>query len=70
MRRASGLPQTSLDGGHRSSGLRLVDRRFWSDNIQIVSGFEVQLFSSEVQDSPLAREDFSVEAELAIIYHF
>jgi outer membrane protein len=32
----SGLAETDLDAGYRSSGLRLVDRRFASEHIQIV----------------------------------
>lgn len=67
---ASGLAATDVDGGYRSSGLRVVDRRFAGKHFQIVSGFEVQLFGSDVQDSPIAREDFSVEVELGVLYHF
>jgi MipA family protein len=66
----SGLAETDLDGGYRSSGLRLVDRRFASEHFQIVSGFEFQYFSSDVQDSPIAREDFAVELELAVVFQF
>jgi MipA family protein len=67
---ASGLAETDLDGGHRSSGLRLVDRRFVSEHIQIVSGMEFEYYSNDVQDSPIAREDFALEVELATLYHF
>ena len=67
---ASGLAETDLDGGHRSSGLRLVDRRFASEHIQIVSGLEFEYYSNDVQDSPIAREDFALEVELAMLYHF
>lgn len=59
-----------MDSGYRSSGLRVVDRRFPTEHIQIVSGLEFQYESSDVQDSPLAREDFAVEVELAMLYHF
>ena len=67
---ASGLAETDLDGGHRSSGLRLVDRRFASEHIQIVSGLEFEYYSSDVQDSPIAREDFALEVELGLLYQF
>lgn len=67
---ASGLAATKLNSGYRSSGLRLVDRRFASKHIQIVSGFEFEYFSSAVRKSPIAREGFGVEVELAVIYHF
>ncbi len=67
---ASGYAVTDLDGGYRSSGLRLVDRRFVGRHVQIVSGFELQYFASDVQDSPIAREDFAVEFELGVVFHF
>lgn len=66
----SGLAETDLDSGYRSSGLRVVDRRFVSEHIQIVSGLELEYYSSDVRDSPIAREDFAAEVELAILYHF
>jgi MipA family protein len=31
-------------------------------------GFE--LYSSEIQDSPIAREDYEAEVGLSVIYHF
>lgn len=67
---ASGLAVTDLDGGYRSSGLRLVDRRFVGEQFQVVSGLELQYYGSDVGDSPIAREDFAVEVELAVIYFF
>jgi outer membrane protein len=67
---ASGLAETDLDDGYRSSGLRLVDRRFASEHIQIVSGLEFEYYSNDVQDSPIAREDFALEVELGVLYHF
>jgi outer membrane protein len=67
---ASGLAETDLDGGYRSSGLRLVDRRFVNEFVQIVSGLEFEYYGSDVQDSPIAREDFAVELELAVVFHF
>lgn len=67
---ASGLAATDLDGGYRSSGLRLVDRRFVGEHVQIVSGLEFEYYGSEVRESPIAREDFALELELALVYHF
>jgi outer membrane scaffolding protein for murein synthesis (MipA/OmpV family) len=66
----SGLAATDLESGYRSSGLRLVDRRFASEHIQIVSGLEFEYYGSDVQDSPIAREDFALEVELSMLYHF
>jgi MipA family protein len=67
---SSGLAETDLDGGYRSTGLRIVDRRFLTEHIQIVSGLEFDYYSNDVRDSPIAREDFAVELELAMLYHF
>lgn len=67
---SSGLAETDLDGGYRSSGLRLVDRRFLGRHVQIVSGLEFQYFGGEVQASPIAREDFAAEVELGVIFQF
>lgn len=67
---ASGLAATNLDGGYRSSGLRIIDRRFAGKNFQIVSGLEFQYFGSDVQGSPIARDDFAVELELGVVFHF
>lgn len=66
----SGYAETDLDGGYRSSGLRMVDRRFLNEHVHIVSGLEFEYYSDDVQDSPLAREDFAAEVELAMLYHF
>jgi len=66
----SGLEETELDSGYRSTGLRVVDRRFVNDHIQIISGVEFEYYSDDVQDSPIAREDYALEVELAMIYHF
>lgn len=67
---ASGLAVTDLDGGYRSAGLRLVDRRIVSEHVQIVSGLEFQYFGDDVRNSPIAREDFTVEVELAVLFTF
>lgn len=66
----SGLAATDLDDGYRSSGLRVVDRRFASEHIQIISGLEFEYYSNDVQDSPIAREDFALEVELSAVYQF
>jgi outer membrane scaffolding protein for murein synthesis (MipA/OmpV family) len=59
-----------LDSGYRSSGLRVVDRRFVGEHIQIVSGLEFEYYGGDVRNSPIAREDFAAEVELAMLYHF
>lgn len=67
---ASGLAPTDLRSGFRSAGLRLVDRRLVTDYMQVVTGFEFQHFGTKVQSSPIAREDYALELELAVVFHF
>lgn len=67
---ASGLAETDLDAGYRSSGVRLVDRRIVSEHIQVVSGLEFEYYGGDVRRSPIAREDFALELELAVIFNF
>ncbi len=67
---ASGLAATDLESGLRSFGVRLVDRRFVTEHIEIWSGLEFEYYGGDVRDSPIAREDFAAEVELAVLYHF
>lgn len=66
----SGLPETDLDGGYRSVGLTLIDRRYLIDHLQIISQAGIELYSSDIQDSPIARQDYEVELSLSVVYHF
>ncbi|MDY6990070.1 MAG: MipA/OmpV family protein [Thermodesulfobacteriota bacterium] len=67
---ASGLAQTDMDGGYRSTGITLIDRRYLSDHIHIISEAGIELYSSDIQDSPIAREDYEMEVGLSVVYHF
>ena len=67
---ASGLTATDLDGGYRSTGVTVVDRRYITDNIHIITEAGFELYSKEIQDSPIAREDFETEVGLSVVYHF
>jgi len=66
----SGLPETELDGGYRSTGFTLIDRRYLTRNIHIIAQAGAELYSSEIQDSPVAREDYEIEVGLSVVYHF
>jgi outer membrane scaffolding protein for murein synthesis (MipA/OmpV family) len=66
----SGLAETDLDGGYRSTGINLIDRRYLTDHIHIVTQAGIELYSSDIQDSPIAREDYEAELGVAIVYHF
>jgi outer membrane scaffolding protein for murein synthesis (MipA/OmpV family) len=66
----SGLPATDLSGGYRSAGLNIVDRRYLTEHIQIITQGGVELYSSNIQDSPIAREDYEIEVGISAVYHF
>jgi outer membrane scaffolding protein for murein synthesis (MipA/OmpV family) len=66
----SGLPETNLDGGFRSIGLILIDRRYLTEHIQFTAQGGIQLYSSDIQDSPIARQDYGAGIGLSLVYHF
>ena len=66
----SGLARTDLDGGYRSVGINLIDRRYVTHHIQIITQAGFELYSDDIQDSPIAREDFEMEFGLSAVYHF
>jgi MipA family protein len=67
---ASGLPETELGGGYRSTGLTLIDRRYLTRNIHLIAQAGAELYSSDIQDSPVARKDYEIEVGLSIVYQF
>jgi len=67
---ASGLPATDLSGGYRSTGVSLIDRRYLTEHLNIISRAGIELYSSEIQESPIARQDYEAEVSLAVVYHF
>ncbi len=67
---ASGLPETDLDGGYRSTGVTLIDRRYLTRNIHLIAQAGAELYSSDIQDSPVARKDYEIEVGLSIVYQF
>ncbi len=66
----SGLPATDLSGAYRSTGVTLIDRRYLLEHVQLVSQAGIEFYSSDVQGSPIAREDYELEVGLAVLYHF
>jgi MipA family protein len=67
---ASGLPAIDLNGGYRSTGLTVIDRRYLTDHIHIISEAGIELYADDIQDSPIARKDFEAEIGLSLVYHF
>ena len=66
----SGYPETDLDGGYRSTGITLIDRRYIGDHIHIISQAGLEYYCDEIQDSPIAREDYEFEVGVSVVYHF
>jgi outer membrane scaffolding protein for murein synthesis (MipA/OmpV family) len=67
---ASGLAQTDVDGGYRSSGLQLVHRERLTDNLQVIAQAGIEFYNSQIGDSPIARDDFEGELSLALVWAF
>lgn len=67
---ASGLNATNLSSGFRSVGLNYTYRNYINDNWQIFGEVLYELFSSDVQDSPIARSNFEGEIGIGFIYVF
>lgn len=67
---ASGLAETDLDGGYRSTGLNLIHRRYITDHIHVIAAAEAELYSSDIGDSPIARDNYEAGVELSVVWHF
>ncbi|MDH4006504.1 MAG: MipA/OmpV family protein [Desulfuromonadales bacterium] len=66
----SGLEETDLSGGYRSVGVTLIDRRYLTKNIHFICKAGIEYYSSDIQDSPIARQDYEAEAGVSVVYHF
>lgn len=66
----SGLAETDLDGGYRSTGLTLIDRRWITDAIMIIGQAGIEWYNSDIGDSPIARDDYEGELGLSVVYAF
>lgn len=64
------FPETTLDGGFRSVGFFILDRRRLTDHIQLIAKFGCEYYSSEIQDSPIAQDDYKIEAGLVLLWQF
>ena len=66
----SGLPRTSMEGGYRSTGVQLVHRRDLTTNIHAIAQAGVELYSGDIGESPIARQDYEFELSLAVVWNF
>ena len=67
---ASGLNETDLSGGFRSVGFNYNYRHYINENWQIIGEAVYEHYSSDVRDSPIARDDYEAEVGVGIIYVF
>jgi outer membrane scaffolding protein for murein synthesis (MipA/OmpV family) len=67
---SSGLEKTDLDGGFRSVGFNYNYRQYIAENWLIIGEAVYEHYSSDVQDSPIAREDYEAEVGIGLIYVF
>ena len=67
---ASGLDATTLDGGYRSVGLTLIDRRNLTDHLHLITQIGVEHYNDDIADSPIARDAFEAEAGVSLVYWF
>ena len=67
---ASGLDETNLDGGFRSIGINYNYRRNINENWQIVGEAVYERYSSDIEDSPIARSNYEAEVGVGFIYVF
>jgi outer membrane protein len=67
---ASGLDETSLSGGFRSVGVNYNYRHYIKDNWQVFGEALYEHYSSDIQDSPIARSDYEAEVSIGVLYVF
>ena len=67
---ASGLSEIQLSGGFRSIGLNYNYRQNIAENWQIFGEAVYEHYSSDIQDSPIARNDYEAEVGVGFIYVF
>lgn len=67
---ASGLNETDLSGGFRSIGFNYNYRNYISENWQIFGEVLYERYSSDVEDSPIARSNYEAEVGVGFIYVF
>lgn len=67
---ASGLAETNLSGGFRSIGIHYNYRNYITPNWQIFGEVLYEKYSSDISDSPIARNNYEAEVGIGFIYVF
>ncbi|SFR42508.1 Outer membrane scaffolding protein for murein synthesis, MipA/OmpV family [Marinobacter daqiaonensis] len=66
----SGLPETDVDSGYRSTGVNVNYRNYLNENWQIFGEALYEVYGSDVSDSPISRNDYEAEIGVGFIYVF
>lgn len=67
---ASGLNQTELSAGFRSIGINYTYRNYINKNWQIFGEALYERYSSDIADSPIARNNYEAEVGIGFTYVF
>ena len=67
---ASGLTETDLSSGFRSIGFNYNYRHYLTENWQIIGEVLYERYSSDIEDSPIARNNYEAEVGVGFIYVF
>ena len=67
---ASGLQEITIDSGYRSTGLTYIYRQDMTENIHLVAQAGIEFYSSDIQESDIAREDYETEIGASLIWRF
>jgi len=67
---ASGLEETDLSGGFRSVGFNYNYRHYINENWQVFGEAVYERYSSDIEDSPIARNNYEAEVGVGFIYVF
>lgn len=67
---ASGLDEADLSGGFRSIGINYNYRHYIKENWQVFGEVLYERYSSDIEDSPIARNNYEAEVGVGFIYVF
>lgn len=67
---ASGLDETELSGGFRSLGFNYHYRHYINENWQVFGEAVYERYSNDIDDSPIARNNYEAEVGVGFIYLF
>ena len=67
---ASGLNETVLSGGLRSIGINYNYRKYLNEHWQIFGEALYERYSSDIEDSPIARNNYEAEVGVGFLYVF